>query len=227
VLLPTGLAAAVAAIAFLVVGTIGAIAVLGDGGRGDGAVLQETSQPVPSVAAAIVPTFSPSPTPSPFPVVIAAPSLAPTGPVVTPIPTVAPTVRPTPRVTPRPTTRPTPRPVIVKTSGPARDPAETVARFYDLVVAHDYDAAAALWSPRMQSEYPPSRYIDGRFDATTRIDIHLLRIERMSVARREAAVYIDITEYRSPGSPRHWVGTWDLVQISGAWRMDDPHLTGG
>jgi hypothetical protein len=112
-------------------------------------------------------------------------------------------------------------------TGPARDPAETVARFYRLVVAHDYDAAAALWSPRMQAEYPPSRYIDGRFDATTRITVNRLRIDGMSVARREADVYIDITEYRSSGSPRHWFGTWDLVLINGAWRMDDPHLAGG
>ena len=79
----------------------------------------------------------------------------------------------------------------------------------------------------MRSEYPPSRYIDGRFDATTGIDINRLRIERMSVARREAVVNIDITEYRRTGSSRHWFGTWDLVLISGAWRMDDPHLAGG
>lgn len=220
-LVPPGLTAAVAAIALLVVGTMGAIVVLGDGDRG-GAVLQETFRPVPSAAAAIVPTPSPSPTPSPVPVVVA-PAPSPTASLVTPIPTVVPTARPTQRATPRPT----PRPVTVSTSGPARDPAETVDRFYDLVVAHRYDAAAALWSPRMRSEYPPSRFIDGRFEATTRIAIHRLRIERMSVARREAVVYIDITEYRTSGSPRHWFGTWDLVLINGAWRMDDPHLSGG
>ena len=96
-----------------------------------------------------------------------------------------------------------------------------------MVEIHDYDAAAALWSPRMRREYPPSRYIDGRFDATTGIDINRLRIDQMSLARREAVVFIDITEYRRSGAPRHWFGTWDLVLISGAWRMDDPHLSGG
>jgi hypothetical protein len=96
-----------------------------------------------------------------------------------------------------------------------------------LVTIHDYDAAAALWSPRMRRQYPPSRYIDGRFDATTRIDINRLRIERMSVARREAVVFIDITEYRNSGAARHWVGTWDLVLLNGAWLMDEPHLSGG
>jgi hypothetical protein len=159
-------------------------------------------------------------------VVIATPGLTPVPSVLTPAPTAAPTVRPTPKPTRRPSPKPTPRPVSATTAGPARDPAETVARFYRLVVALDYDAAAALWSPRMRSEYPPSRYIAGRFDATTRIDINRIRIEQMSVARREAVVYIDITEYRSSGSPRRWVGTWDLVLINGAWRMDDPHLTG-
>jgi serine/threonine-protein kinase len=218
---PTGLAAAVAAIVLLVGGTVGAIVMLGDGGRGDGAVLQETDQPGGSAAAAaVVPT--PVLTPSALPVLIPAPT-----PAVAPTPSVAPVVSPTPRPTPRPTAKPTPRPTPAPVAGPARDPAETVARFYRLVAAHDYDAAAALWSPRMRSEYPPSRYIDGRFDATTGIDINRLRIERMSVARREAVVNIDITEYRRTGSSRHWFGTWDLVLISGAWRMDDPHLAGG
>ena len=79
----------------------------------------------------------------------------------------------------------------------------------------------------MRREYPPDRYIDGRFDATTQIDVNRLRIERMSADRREAVVSIDITEYRSSGPSRHWFGTWDLVLVSGAWLMDDPHLSGG
>ena len=49
----------------------------------------------------------------------------------------------------------------------------------------------------------------------------------MSVVGREAIVFIDITEYRTSGSPRRWVGTWDLVLIDGAWRMDAPHLASG
>jgi hypothetical protein len=213
-----------AAIALLVAGTVGAIVVLGGGGRDEGAVLQETSQPAQSEAAAAV-APPPSPTQSPI-VAVATPALTPVPSIITPAPTATPTAQPTPKPTPRPTPKPTPRPVPATTAGPARDPAETVALFYRLVVAHDYGAAAALWSPRMRSEYPPSRYIAGRFDATTRIDVNRIRINQMSVARREAVVYIDITEYRTSGSPRHWVGTWDLVLINGAWRMDDPHLTG-
>jgi tRNA A-37 threonylcarbamoyl transferase component Bud32 len=225
--LPAGLGAAAAAIALFVAGSVGAIMLLGDGERG-GAVLEQTFEPMQSMADAVV--TSPSPTPSPLPGVIAAPTQIPSPspspgsmPTVPPTPTVAPVVRPSPRATPRPT----PRPASSTVPGPARDPAETVDRFYRMVEVHDYDAAAALWSPRMRREYPPSRYIDGRFDATTRIDVNRLRIERMSLAGRDAVVYIDITEYRSSGAPRRWVGTWDLVLIDGAWRMDDPHLTGG
>jgi tRNA A-37 threonylcarbamoyl transferase component Bud32 len=224
--LPAGVGAAAAAIALFVAGSVGAIFVLGEGERGGGAVLEQTFEPAPSVGDAVM--TSPSPTPSPLPVVVTAststpspiPSSMPTAP---PTPTVSPVVRPSPKPTPRPT----PRPVRPTVAGPARDPAETVDRFYRFVEVHDYDAAAALWSPRMRSQYPPSRYIDGRFDATTRIDVNRLRIERMSVARREAVVFIDITEYRMSGAPRRWVGTWDLVLINGVWRMDEPHLTGG
>jgi hypothetical protein len=92
---------------------------------------------------------------------------------------------------------------------------------------NDYDAAAAIWSPRVRDEYPPDRYIDGRFDATTQIDVSRLRIDRMSAARGEAVVFLDITEYRSAGAARRWIGTWDLVLSAGSWRMDDPHRAGG
>lgn len=224
-------AAAIAAIALLIAGTTGAIMMFGDGDRG-GAVADETSQPAPSVAAVAV--LTPDPTPSPTPTATPSPSPSPSpspGPTPKPTPrpanpTVAPVARPIPKATPRPTPRPTRRPVTVA-AAPARDPAETVARFYRLVVAHDYSAAAALWSPRMRAQYPPSRYIKGRFDATTQIDINRLRIERMSVANRTAVVYIDITEHRSSGPSRHWYGTWDLVLINGVWLMDRPHLAGG
>ena len=46
--LPAGLAAAIAAIALLVAGTVGAMVVLGDGDPLVGAVLDETFQPAPS-----------------------------------------------------------------------------------------------------------------------------------------------------------------------------------
>jgi hypothetical protein len=229
VAVPASLAAAVAAMAVLVLGTVGAIVVLGGGGGDQGAVLDQTFQPAASSLAAVIPTAAPTPSPVPAIVVLptiptipsSIPSLAPT----TPSPTATP--RPTPKPTPHPTPKPTPRPIRATTAAPARDPAETVSRFYRLVANHDYDAAAALWSPRMRRQYPPSRYIDGRFTETTRIAINRLRIERMSLAQRDAVVFVDLTEYRSSGAARHWFGTWDLVLLNGAWLMDEPHLSGG
>jgi hypothetical protein len=222
--IPADLGAALAAMAFLVLGTIGAIAVLGDERRGGG-TLAETFQPIQSAAGALVPTASPTPTVRPSPSPSASPSPSPVTAVLPPAPTATPTVRPTPIATARPRPKPTTQPVVSRV--PSRDPGETVVRFYDAVEAHDYDAAAALWSPRMRREYPPTRYIDGRFDATTRIVVNRVRIEQMSLARQEAVVYIDITEHRSSGSARHWFGTWDLVLLDGRWLMDDPHLSGG
>ena len=223
---PAGLAAAAAAIVLLIGGTIGAIVMLGDGDRQAGILAGETFSPIGSPGViAVLPVESPTPSPVPTPSMTPVPTASPP-----PIPTVAPTdrpvVRPSPKATARATPRPTPRPTQA-VAGPSRDPAETVARFYALIERHDYDAAAALWSPRMRREYPPSRYIDGRFDATTGFDINRLRIERMSVSSGTAVVAIDITEYRSSGSPRRWVGSWDLVLINGQWLMDDPDLAAG
>jgi hypothetical protein len=225
--IPPDLAAALAAMVFLIAGTIGAIVVLGNEDRRGGGILGETSEPGQSAAGALVATPSPTPsaTSSPSPSVAPTASPSPVPVVVAPVPTATPTPRPTPVRTAPPTPKPTPRPAT--NPAPARDPAATVARFYDAVEAHDYDSAAALWSPRMRRQYPPSRYIDGRFDATTRIDVNRIRIEQMSVARREAVVYIDITEHRTSGAARHWYGTWDLVLSGGKWLMDQPHLSGG
>jgi eukaryotic-like serine/threonine-protein kinase len=223
---PASLAAAVLAILLLITGTIGGILVLGEGNRQAGGVASDTFTPGESPGdVAVVPVASPTPSPLVTPLVTPVPTASPT-PTPSAPPTERPVVRPSPKVTARPTARPTPRPTPrpASVAGPARDPAETVARFYSLVERHDYDAAAALWSPRMRRQYPPSRYIDGRFDATTRIDINRLRIQRMSVSSRTAVVAIDITEYRSSGSARRWVGSWDLVLINGAWLMDDPDL---
>jgi serine/threonine-protein kinase len=220
IILPAGLAGALAALVLLVGGTVGAIAMLGDSGARVGGVLGQTSAPSQfsgGVAAAPVASNVAGPTPVPTPVTTSTPR-----PTTSPAPTLEPTARPTARPTAKPTVRPTQRP---SGGGPARDPAETVDRFYRLVETHDYEKAAALWSSRMRAAYPPDGYIAGRFDDTTRIDVHRLQIQRLSVANREAVVWMDIAEYRTSGPARHWVGTWDLILVDGRWLMDDPHLS--
>jgi hypothetical protein len=99
-----------------------------------------------------------------------------------------------------------------------------VRRFYELVVAHRFEEAARLWSPRMREQYPPKQYIDGRFAPTTAIEIRRLAITSESVARRTATVAVDLIERRQDGSTRHWVGSWDLVLTSAGWLMDQPHF---
>ena len=150
---------------------------------------------------------------------VASPSRAPSS---SPSPTTAPARTPTP--TPPPTPRPTPRPTLAPAAASSRDPAETVRRFYELVVAHRFEEAARLWSPRMREQYPPKQYIDGRFAPTTAIEIRRLAITSESVVRRTATVAVDLIERRQDGSTRHWVGSWDLVLTSAGWLMDQPHF---
>jgi serine/threonine-protein kinase len=186
-----------------------------------GGVLGQTSSPRSSDMAVAGPTASPTPSPSPTPTSSPTPSPTPAPTASTPpTPTAASTSRPTQRPTPRPTQPPAAGP-----TAPARDPAETVRRFYDLVERHEFDAAARLWTRRMREQYPPERYIDGRFAPTTRIDIDRLSIERMSLRNRTAVVSVAITEYRSSGpSPRRFAGTWELVLTDAGWLMDEPHF---
>jgi eukaryotic-like serine/threonine-protein kinase len=177
-----------------------------------GGVLGATGTPGASgVAAVPLATATPAPT--------AAPATSPATPAATPLPT--PTLAPTPTPTPAPTPAPTPPPV----AQPPADasPEAVVAQFYELVEAHRFDAAAALWTDRMRREYPPEGFIDGRFSRTTRID---LRDNDMIAANSRAAVVgVDLIEYRSvEPSPRRFVGRWDLVLTDEGWRMDEPHF---
>ncbi|HUQ78826.1 MAG TPA: protein kinase [Patescibacteria group bacterium] len=154
------------------------------------------------------------------------PSLSPSMPSPSPMATQMVTSQPTGRPTPRPTVAPT-RPTALPGPGataPARDPAETVARFYGLVAAHRFDEAASLWSNRMRREYPPAGNIDGRFARTTRIDIQALNIRSQSLIQRSAVVYVDLIEYRESEAPRRFRGTWDLVLTTSGWLMDEPHF---
>lgn len=107
---------------------------------------------------------------------------------------------------------------------PARDPAETVARFYSLVVQHNYSAAAALWTSHMKSTCPPSSCIWGRFDNTTRIVLHRNRIVSLNRSAGTARVAVDLSEYRTNGTVRRWVGSWDLVLTSRGWLLNESHF---
>ena len=100
-----------------------------------------------------------------------------------------------------------------------------MARFYDLVVAHEFDAAAELWTARMRREYPPDGYIDGRFAQTTRIDLLRNELIAIDVRAGTAVVAVALVEYRTvEPSPRRFIGRWDMVLTDDGWRMDEPHF---
>jgi hypothetical protein len=186
----------------------------GTGEPAGGTVAGATATPRPTAVAVIPPPTAtpmreatPTPTPEPTPT----PSPTPT-----PEPTRKP--KPTPEPTPDPTPKARPAPEL-----PARDPAETVARFYRLVVEDRFDEAAALWTADMRERYPPEGNIDGRFAPTTDIDLVRNEIVAIDPQAGTATVAVDLIEYRESGpSPRRFVGDWDLVLVDGRWLMDDP-----
>jgi hypothetical protein len=101
------------------------------------------------------------------------------------------------------------------------DPAAAIARFYQDVSGHDFAAAAALWSSRMQARYPPAVYIDHRFAVTQQIKLQAARI----IGNRggQAIVYVQVVEVLD-GQTRLWLGTWELVNSESGWLLDRPNL---
>ena len=199
--LPAGLAAAVAAMIFLIGGTVGAIFAR----RWDsqaGQVAGDTSNPSGSAdVGVVVPVASPTPSPVALPSVTAARQLHPSR-LRRPSGASRRSHRSSARHPRRPHVRRQDRLRGRQWPASARDPAETVAPSTRPWNA-DYDAAAALWSPRMP-QYPPADTSTCSLRCHHAIVIHRLHIDRMSVAKRTAVVSIDITEYRSSGPPRRW-----------------------
>jgi hypothetical protein len=101
-------------------------------------------------------------------------------------------------------------------------PSRTTASFYSLVAQHRFADAASLWTASMRNRYPPSEYIVNRFSGTTRIVLNRNQVVSLNEQAGTAVVAVDLTEYRTDGSVRRFVGSWDLVRTSAGWRMNDP-----
>jgi serine/threonine protein kinase len=183
------------------------------------AVLSATTTPQAVIASAkaspsVAATASPEPT-----------SLPPveTTPEPTPEPTAAPTVAPSVAPPPPPVPAapaPAPPAAVVPTTQGA--PVATVQTFYNLINQKRFDEAAALWSPRMQANYPPSTNIYGRFDRTRQIVVR--GIAQSAESAGTATVTVDLLETLDSGVTRHWVGQWQLVWDGTRWLMDAPNL---
>lgn len=161
------------------------------------------SQAAPSAAPSAAPTSQPdqqAAAPAPTPAEPAAPP--PTEPAAQPAP-------------------PAEAPPAAPAAAGAGSPTGAVSQFYDRVVSHDFGGAVGLWSPGMQSAYPPADNINSRFANTT--SMSLRRNEVVSSGGGRAVVAIDLVEVRG-GQTYHWVGNWYLVQSESGWLLDRPGL---
>jgi hypothetical protein len=162
-------------------------------------------------------------------------ALAPLAPTAVATATATAVAAPTPDINPTPDSSPPAEPV--PTAGPAPggdqgetgqalvptggDPAAAVTRFYQAVSAHDFQAAAALWTSRLQAQYPPARFIDQRFAGTQQINLEAEQV--LGDNGGTATVYVKLVEVID-GQTRHWLGTWQLVDTSAGWLLNRPNL---
>lgn len=159
---------------------------------------------VASPAPTATPTAPPTATPTAPPTATAAASAAATA-----APTTAPTIAPA-------------RTAVAVVAAPSSSAA--VSEFYARVARHDFGGAAALWSSRMQANYPPPQFIDGRFANTTGMALQQNEVIAQDLAAGRATVAIDLVETTTSGTQR-WAGTWEMVRAAdGSWLMDRPSL---
>jgi serine/threonine protein kinase len=143
--------------------------------------------------------------------------------VPTPAPTTALPAAPLPG--PRPTTAshpagPASSQGVSQAASTAEAPQQAVEAFYADISNHDFGAAAQLWTPSMQSRYPPATNIDDRFAATSSIDIRHWAI--VSDTGDRATVAVTLMETLQSGTTRTLVGSWSLVRSGTVWLLDNP-----
>ncbi len=183
-------------------------------------VVGPSPKPAPEVAGASATSAAFAGTPVPRPTVGAPPTIASRSTVV---PTVA--VAPTqtaiaatqangPNSASAPVSAPTP-------AVRASDPSAAVQDFYARVAAHDFQDAAALWSPRMRAAFPPAQNIDQRFSGTRAVSVQ--RADVVSQTGVRAAVAVDLDEVAADRQ-HHWSGTWYEVRGPDGWLLDQPQL---
>jgi len=167
--------------------------------------------PTATIALVLVPPTSVPPTAVPPP-----PPPMPTATAIPPTATVVP-----------PTALPAP-PMVIDPPQAAVDnstPIGAVRGFYQLVSAHQFDAAASLWSARQQAQYPPAINIAGRFANTSEISVDMARIANQNA--NTATVAVTITEVKQGQAPQRLNGTWQLVRGPSGWLLDQPNLQPG
>ncbi|MDQ6711267.1 MAG: hypothetical protein M3Z11_12030 [Candidatus Dormibacteraeota bacterium] len=170
---------------------------------------REAVSPQLPLTAGLSATASATPTPTPAPTEAPTPSAAPTP--------AQPAAQP-PTIQPPADAQPVPVPAFPTTAG---DPSSAIGSFYQAVAAHQFDAAAATWSGRMQANYPPAEFINRRFAYTQQMNLRAART--IANNGQVAMVSIDLIEVYA-GSQRHWAGTWEMVRSSSGWLLNQPNL---
>jgi hypothetical protein len=103
------------------------------------------------------------------------------------------------------------------------DPSAAVQDFYARVTQHDFASAAALWTPRMRSAFPPQENIDARFSQTRSITVRRAEVVSESQSGDQASVAVDLVETAATGQ-HHWSGSWQVVRGPSGWLLDEPRL---
>ena len=186
-----------------------------------------SAEPTPQVAGASATPAAVVAAPTPRPTTLSVPPTVASR--ATAIPTVSTALTPIPAAaTQAPASASTSKPTAetVNAAAPvvrAEGPRAAVQDFYARVAAHDFDAAASLWSPRMRAAFPPAQNIDQRFGGTRAVTVQ--RAEVISQNNDRAAVAVDLDEAANDGQ-HHWSGTWQVVRGPDGWLLDEPQLQG-
>jgi len=122
-------------------------------------------------------------------------------------------VRPAAAPSAAPSTQPSPAAAAPGT------PDAVVSQYYQLVAAHQFDQALALWDDHLRALLGPGQYPEQRFADTTQMVVNSVSVAGQDSS--SATVDVDLTEV-SGGVQDHWVGSWRLVQSGGRWLLDEP-----
>lgn len=176
-----------------------------------------TDTPAATRAAPLAATATTAPT-RPAPTATALPS-----PTATLPPPTATSVPPTPTIPP-PTATPPPAPTAPRVIIQAPRPQEAVLGFYKFVAAHQFDYAAALWTPQLQAATPPAQAINAHYAQIDHITVEHWEVTGQTADR--ATVAIAVAEYdKGAAAPRRYQGTWQLVHTEVGWLLDAQQMT--
>ncbi|HEX8918266.1 MAG TPA: protein kinase [Chloroflexota bacterium] len=137
-------------------------------------------------------------------------------------PTIPPTVVPVATVPPTSPPVSLPTSVALVTGSHGAGPEQAVQQFYSFVSNHQWNDAAALWTPGLRGSDPPIQYINQRFQQTSRMDVQSAAVVNEDDRSGTAAVRVSLVEHLQNGYYRVLDGTWYLVRRGSGWFLNQP-----